>query len=197
MKATDLLFYAVLGWCGLGTMGVALSLGRGQRGEARRNTWWLVGVAGAYLAVLLVGSMLQPKRVVAMGADQCFGSMCYAVVSIQEVPGLVRGDNSRVIRVAVRVSNRGTVATSDNLISVSLADGQGRHWPTLKGVSGNRLTSRVAAGAQILSQPVFQVAQDSTGLELVFTHGRWQPGTLKIGDPDSIAHKPTIVPLGL
>ncbi len=197
MKATELLFYAVLGWVGIGAFGIAVSLGRGRRAEARRHTWWILGVLGAYMVVLLGVSTMQPPRLVPIGADQCFASLCYAVVGVNEVPGLVAGDTSRVIRAAVRVTNHGAEADSDSLVSVYLIDSKGRHWPTLKGVSGNRLTSRIAAGTQILSQPVFQVAKDSTGLELVFTHGRWQPGVLTIGDPDSLAHQPTAVKLGM
>lgn len=197
MKATELLLYAVLGWAGIGAFGIAVSLSRGRREEARRHAWWIVGVLGAYIVILLGVSAAQPPHLVAMGNDQCFGSLCYAVIGVNEIPGLVSGDTSRVIRTTVRITNHGTAAESDSLVSVYLIDSKGRHWPTLKGVSGNRLTSRIAAGTQILSQPVFQVAKDSTGLKLVFTHGRWQPGVLTIGDPDSFAHQPTAVKLGM
>jgi hypothetical protein len=47
-----------------------------------------------------------------------------------------------------------------------------------------------------VSEPVFKVAQDASGLALVLTHGRWQRGTLIIGGPESLLHRRTIVPLG-
>ena len=47
----------------------------------------------------------------------------------------------------------------------------------------------------MVSQPVFAVAADATGLGLVFTHGRWQPGRLVIGDSDSLLHRRTAVKL--
>jgi hypothetical protein len=40
------------------------------------------------------------------------------------------------------------------------------------------------------------VAGDATGLQLVFTHGWKQRGTLVIGDSDSVLHKKTVVELG-
>jgi hypothetical protein len=43
---------------------------------------------------------------------------------------------------------------------------------------------------------MFKVPADATGLRLVFTHGRWQPGVLVIGDPDSLGHRRTVVELG-
>ena len=45
-------------------------------------------------------------------------------------------------------------------------------------------------------EPVFKVAGDATGLRLVLTHGRWQPGVLVIGDPDSWLHRRNVVELG-
>jgi hypothetical protein len=48
----------------------------------------------------------------------------------------------------------------------------------------------------VVSEPVFKVAGDATGLGLVFTHGRWQPGVLVIGYSDSWLHKKTVVELG-
>ena len=59
-----------------------------------------------------------------------------------------------------------------------------------------RLTARVAAGDSVVSEPVFKVAGDATGLELVLTHGWKQPGMLVIGDSDSWLHRRTVVKLG-
>jgi len=40
------------------------------------------------------------------------------------------------------------------------------------------------------------VAADASGLGMVLTHGRWQPGVLVIGDSDSLWHRRTVVDLG-
>jgi hypothetical protein len=48
----------------------------------------------------------------------------------------------------------------------------------------------------VVSEPVFKVAANASGLGLVLTHGRWQPGVLVIGDSDSLLHKKTVVELG-
>jgi hypothetical protein len=55
--------------------------------------------------------------------------------------------------------------------------------------------AKVAGGGSIVSEPVFKVAGDATGLRLVLTHGRWQPGVLVIGDSDSWLHRRTAVAL--
>ena len=101
------------------------------------------------------------------------------------------------MRVTVRVTNRERGKTeSEGLIRAYLVDGQGRRWDESRGVNGNRLTGKVEAGGTMVSEPVFKVPGDATGLGLVFTHGRWQPGVLVIGDSDSLFHKRTVVLLG-
>jgi len=150
-----------------------------------------------YLAALVGTSLLQPQKIVAMGKDQCFDDMCFAVTGVEEVPGFLIRDGSRLVRVSVRVSNRGQGRTqSEGLIRAYLVDAQGRRWEESAGVSGVRLTAKIAARDSVVSEPVFKVAKDASGLGLVFTHGRRQPGVLVIGDSDSLWHRRTVVPLG-
>jgi len=199
MKLTELLFFAVVGWTGIGAIGTVLSLARGRRAEAMKHIAWLAAVLSLYLIILLTVSILQPRKLVPIGQDQCFDEMCFAVVNFDEIPPLTAavqaGDASRVIQVTIRVANRGRSAHSESLIRAYLIDSKGRTWEPLPGLSGNPLTTRVAAGSQMLSQPMFRVSKDSASLSLVFTHGHWQPGRLVIGDSDSLAHKPAGVPL--
>jgi hypothetical protein len=75
-------------------------------------------------------------------------------------------------------------------------DAQGRRWEESAGVNGVGLTARVEGGSSVVSEPVFKIAADATGLGLVLTHGRWQPGVLVIGDSDSWLHKKMVVALG-
>lgn len=197
MNLRELLLWGLAGWTALGLIGVTVSLARRERSKARSGLAWLGAVWAAYLAVLVGVSVAQPQRMVAIGEQQCFHQMCFAVTKVEEVPGFLIRDGSRLVRVSVQVSNRGRGdAQTDRLIRASLTDAQGRHWEESNGISGVRLRAQVAAGDQVVSEPVFKVASDATGLELVFTHGRLQPGALVIGDPDSWLHRPTVVKLG-
>ena len=196
MKIAEWLFFAVAGWCAIGLLGTVVSLARNRRAEAVKNVAWVATVAGIYFVVLLAVSALQKQRVVAIGQDQCFGSMCFRVIGVDEVPGLVSGSTDRVVRVRIAVTNRGSSATEQPAIRAYLRDSRGRDWFTLPGLSGNRLTTRVAGESEIVSQPMFRVGSDATGLGLVLTHGSWQSRNLMISDSDSLAHRPTIVALG-
>jgi hypothetical protein len=196
MRATELLLLATAGWTGLGVMGVFVSWLRGERLRVRRGIQWLVGVWVVYLGVLLGVSLLQKQKVMAIGEAQCFDDMCFTVLRVEEVPRFMARDERRLVRVSIRVTNRGRSARSERLIKTYLVDGQGRRWKESSGVNGIGLTTRVAGGDSVVSEPVFQVAPDATGLELVLTRGWRQPGVLVMGDSDSLMHRRTVVNLG-
>jgi hypothetical protein len=156
---------------------------------------WLAGVWTVYLGVVVGVSLVQRQRVMAIGEPQCFDEMCFTVTGVEEVPGFLIKDGRRLVRVSVRVTNRGRKAQSEGLIWAYLVDAQGRRWEESPGVNGVGLTARVTGGNSVVSEPVFKVAADATALRLVFTHGYWQPGVLVIGDSDSWLHRRTVVKL--
>ena len=196
MKATELLLLGLVGWTAIGVIGVSVSVWRGERERVRRGVAWLVGVWVVYLCAVIGVSLGQGQRVVAMGEPQCFGEMCFRVVRVEEIPGFLIRDGRRLLRVSVQVTNKGRKAQSEGLIRAYLVDGQGRRWEMSPGVNGVELTARVAGGGSVVSEPVFKVAADASGLGLVLTHGRWQPGVLVVGDSDSLLHRKTVVALG-
>jgi hypothetical protein len=149
-----------------------------------------------YLCVLIGVSLVQGQRVLVLGEPRCFDEMCFAVTGVEEVPGFLIRDGRRLLRVSVRVTNKGRKTQSEGLIRAYLVDGQGRRWEESPGVNGVGLTARVAGGGSVVSEPVFKVAADATRLGLVFTHGQRQPGVLVIGGSDSLLHKKTVVELG-
>ena len=196
MNLRELLLIVLVGWTAVGIAGITLSLVRNERTKAVRHSLWIVAVWAIYLGTLIGVSLWQPQKVVAMGQNQCFDDMCFAVTGVQELPGYLVQDGSRLIRVSVRISNRGKQKPErEGLIQAYLIDRQGRRWAESTAISGVPLTARVAAGDSVTSEPVFKVAKDATGLELVFTHGRWQPGVLVIGYSDSLLHRRTVAAL--
>jgi hypothetical protein len=196
MKAAELLLLALVGWTAIGVIGVGVSLWRGERQRVRRGVAWLVGVWVVYLCVVIGVSLGQRQRVVAMGEPQCFDEMCFAVTRVEEVPGFLIRDGRRLLRVSVQVTNKGRNAQREGWIRAYLMDAQGRRWEMSPGVNGVELTARVAGGGSVVSEPVFKVAGDASGMGLVLTHGLWQPGLLVIGDSDSLLHRKTVVTLG-
>lgn len=154
MKATELLLLGLVGWTGIGVVGVGVSLWRGERQRARRGISWLAGVWVVYLCALVGFSLAQRQRVVAIGEPRCFDDMCFTVTGVEELPGFLIRDGRRLVRVSVRVTNRGRKAQSEGLILGYLVDSQGRVWEASPGVNGVGLTAKVSGGDSVVSQPV-------------------------------------------
>lgn len=196
MNLRELLLLGLVGWTAIGMVGTVISLARRERAKAMHGLVWIAGVWLVYLAVLIAVSLREKQRVVSIGHELCFDEMCFTVTSVGEVEGLAAQDTRRLVRVSVKITNKGHKPESEGLIQTYLVDGQGRMWGESPGLSGVRLTVKVPGGASVVSEPVFAVARDATGLKLVFTHGHWQPGVLVIGGSDSLLHQRTVVPLG-
>ncbi|HZY61714.1 MAG TPA: hypothetical protein VFE38_04245 [Edaphobacter sp.] len=197
MNLREFLLLLLVGWTAVGIVGVTISAIKRERRKALQNFLWIIAIWIAYLGTLIGISLTQPQRSIALGQDRCFDEMCFAVMGSQQVPGYLPQDGSRLIRVSVRISNHGKKKRqSEKLISAYLIDRQGRKWSESSSLSGVRLTVKVAPGDSVMSEPVFRVAKDSTGLGLIFTHGDFQPGVLVIGDSDSLLHRRTVVWLG-
>jgi hypothetical protein len=195
MSLPKLLLVGLVAWSGIGAVGVLVAGIRGERKRVRRGIGWLVGIWVVYMGVLVAVSVGSPQRVVAMGAPQCFGDMCFAVTRVEEVPGFLIKDGRRLVRVTVRMTNKGRSGQSDGTMRAYLVDAQGREWGESAGMGGVGLRTRVAGGDSVECEPVFKVAADASGLGLVLTRGRWQAGQLVIGDTDSLWHRRTVVRL--
>jgi hypothetical protein len=196
MSWGEVLLLVLVGWTTVGALGVAVSWFRGERGKAKRDLGWIAALWLVYFAVLVTVSLTARPRVIAMGQEQCFHGMCFAVVRADVMPGYLAQNGEHVIRLEVRMTNRsGEKARRDAHLRAYLIDEQGRRWREIPGLEGVRLTTTVPPRTSVTSEPVFKVSADATGLALVLTHGRGLPGALVMGDRDSLFHSPVTVPL--
>src|SRR3954470_24629667 len=126
MSFWELLLLALVGWTVVGALGVTVSFARGERAKGLRHLGWIAGIWLLYLAVVAGTSLMQRQRIVAMGQEQCFREMCFAVVRVEELPGFLIRDGSRLVRVLVRVTNRGRGRTqSERVLRAYLVDSKG------------------------------------------------------------------------
>lgn len=194
MNRFEYLALALELWTAVGLLGLMISLIRRERRKLWQGVGSLVGVWMIYLAVLLVVSSRQPERRLTMGQPECFHRLCFTAVQVDEVAGFPARNHVRLVRVTVRVVNHGSNAAHEDL-TASLQDGQGRRWREAAAVSGNPLNGRVLARGTMVSEPVFQIAADATGLELLLRHGRWSRHALVIGDAESLGHQGEVLVL--
>ncbi len=183
-------------WSALGVLGLLLALVRRERRRTRRGLIALALVWGVYLLMLVTVSLTQPGRVAAPGVSQCFDQMCFSVAGVEEVAGFsARGlERERLVRVAVRIVNRDHLrAERESGLRSYLVDRAGQRWSEIMGLSGVRSSVLVSAGGSTVSEPVFTVPRDATGLGLVLHHGRFASRLLIIGDPESWLHRPEVM----
>ena len=161
--------------------------------------------AAAYGAILVFTSAVQPKQLVAPHVPQCFDEFCVAVDGAVRQPtlGAVR-PNGEFLLVNVRVLNqgRGRRQRETDIDAVILDERGGRHFVSGEGqaalrrlgATGAALTDFVEAGATNKVRLVFDLPKDSRSLDFEVAHG-WFPHMFIIGDPQSLFHRPTVVPL--
>jgi hypothetical protein len=196
MSWGEALLLVLAGWTAIGALGIALSWLRGERGKAKRHLRWIAAVWLLYLTVLTIVSLTSRARGVAIGQEQCFHQMCFAVSRAEVMPGYLAQSGEQLIRVAVLVTNRSTGKTrSDRRLRAYLVDAQGRTWHEIPGLEGVRLTTTIPPQTSVTSEPVFKVPGDARNLALVLTHGSGLPQALVIGDRDSLFHPVVTVPL--
>jgi len=194
MNGFEYLALALELWTVMGVLGLSVSLIRRERQKLWKGAGALVGAWAVYLTVLLVVSARQPERRIPMGQPLCFHQLCFAVERVEDLPGFPIRNNERLVRVSVRVTNAGKNEAQESLRG-TLVDAQGRRWKASNAVSGNPLGARVLAGGSMVSEPVFRVALDSTGLGLELTHGRRWRQAVVIGDPESFGHRGSVMVL--
>ena len=193
-----LMLLGLLVWTALGVIGLVLAKARGERARFGRGWRGLSAVWAGY-AVLLAGvSRVQAGRVYRPGESRCFRTLCFAVEGADELPGFrVSGqERERLLRVHLRVTNGSRAKTeSEPGLVVYLVDAQGRRWPPLPGLGGVRLATPVPARGSTVSEPVFRVGKDATGLQLVLLHDRWTFARLSVGNSESLFHRPATMQL--
>lgn len=201
MRIPELALAAVAGWSAVGLIGVSVSSRRGDRAKARRGLAWIAAVAIAYLGTLVAVSRTSPQRRLPPGRDECFGTVCYAVIASEEMPAFAGRSpaavpGERLVRVSVRAVNTAPAGTAARpAIRAYLVDASGHATAPVPGLSGVRLNAPIVAHQPVLSQPVFPIPADATALSLVLTEGHWRPSLLEIGDPDSWMHRPVLLEL--
>lgn len=199
MLPAELLLWGLIGWTAIGLVGSLLSgVRRGDSRKARRGVLWILSIWTAYLLVLVSVSRFSAQKSLPLRQAQCFGHLCFAVEGIEQLTTFAgRGQpGDRLLRVRIRVTNRGhTGREQDGDVRAYLLDSHGGRWLAVRGLTGVPLSSPVPAAGELLSEPVFSVPERVGPVQLVLTHGQWQPGALVIGDGDSLLHRPVTMDL--
>jgi hypothetical protein len=156
--------------------------------DVRRAGLHLAAATAAYLAVVAVVSLATPRRWVALGEEQRFDDLAFAVVHAEASSGhwLLQ----------VRVANHGLGrAQRARDAGVALVAADGRRFPCTCEPSGRPLTSVVQAGESFTTTVTVDVPEDAAILGADVIHGAGPPGWFIVGDRGSMLHSRPLVRL--
>ena len=180
MSLFDLLFIvAFLGAVGGVVAGLAAAV-RGRRVQARRRLTVVAVSAAAYMAVVTIGSLAAPRRVIALGADQCADDWCIAVATIDRPDGAAQP----AYRVTFKLSSRaGRVSQRERFVVAYLLDSTGRRYNAAPAGGQPPFDTLLRPLESIVTTRTFAVPATAAGLGVVVARegGGGFPGCCIVG----------------
>lgn len=161
----------------------------GRAGRTLRN---LAVSAGAYFAVVIVVSLLSPRRVFKPGASHCFDDWCIDVDKFRQAPeggGVAYSVDLRLSSRARRVLQR------EKNVSVYLTDHHGGRYNPIAASSASPFDVLLQPQESVIVSRSFLVPAQAKDVGLVIAHeGGFPIGWFIIGY-DTWFRQPAVVPL--
>jgi hypothetical protein len=192
MSLFDLLFLG-LSLAGVISLLAAVWLAlRKQFGPAGRVLGRLLLCAGVYMAVVVIVSLVSPRRVLKADVTQCFDDWCIGIAEFRRVAeggGVSYHVDLRLSSRARRVSQR------ENNVVVYLTDQQGNRYDPVAGASAAPTNVVLQPRESVVASRMFLVPAEAQNVGLVVAHeGGFPIGGFIIGY-DTWFRKPAVVQL--
>ncbi len=189
MTLFDLLFMLLF----LTAVGVLVSClvsaRRGQGAQAGRRLRTLGVAVLFYLAVVAGVSLLTPRRVFAVGEDQCSDDWCIAVQGASRTGDSALAVTFRIASRALRVTQR------ERFVVVYLRDSGGRRYDPDPAPGQPPFDTELGPGAFVGTQRVFHVPPHAAGLGVIVTRAGDVPFPRCCIIGTGLFHKDPVVPV--
>lgn len=190
MTIFDLLFLVVFFTSVIALLTAAIFALRGRRARTLGILRACGTSVGIYLGLVVLTSLVWPRRVLDVGRPRCFDDWCIAVENVSRAPlggSISCVVNLRLFSTARRVSQR------ENGLVVYLTDDRGRRYEPSSDESSPPFNVLLGPGESVTTVRVFEVPKDARELGLVIRHeGGFPVGWFIIG-AETWFHKSTIV----
>jgi len=144
-----------------------VSLVRGRKERARRFLRLLASVAGAYMAVVVLSSLVIPRQEFSIGEPRCLDDWCITVTSAQRTGGAA---TPRYL-VGISLSNQARRVPMGEKGTVGyLIDASKRRYDPIPMPNDIPYDTRVQPGQTINTSRTFEVPPGAQGLGFVYTH---------------------------
>jgi hypothetical protein len=192
MSLFDLLFLGLSFAAAISLLAVVWLAVRGRFRGAGRVLLRLLLCAGVYMAVVVVVSLVAPRRILKADATQCFDDWCIGVAGFTRLPE----SGGANFRVDLRLSSRARrVSQRERNVVVYLTDQQGRRYDPLAVDSAAPFNVLLHPQESVVASRDFLVPAGARDLGLVVAHeGGFPIGWFIIGY-DTWFRKPAIVQL--
>jgi len=169
------------------TAAISAVRGRGER-AGRILLWWML-CAAVYMTVVMIVSIVRPRRVYAVGDMQCFDDWCITVADARRpAPGKPYDVSLRLSSRAKRVpqGEKGTV--------VYLTDAEGRRYNPLPDAAAVPFDTMLQPGESVMATRRFEVPGDARDVGLIYAHeGGFPIGWLIIGEGGWFGKRPIVM----
>lgn len=192
MSIFDLLFLALFFTAVLTTLAAGWYALLGKYGQARRTLARLAAGIAAYFCVVILVSLVLPRKTFGVGSDQCFDDWCIGVSGFKAVP-----ENASIAyTVDLRLKSRARrVSQREKNLSVYLTDDQGKRYEPEANKSVGRFDVLLRPGEAAAVSRSYVVPAGAKHVGVVIAHeGGFPIGWFIIGY-DTWFRKPAIVPL--
>ncbi|HZV06683.1 MAG TPA: hypothetical protein VE999_16500 [Gemmataceae bacterium] len=163
---------------------------RGRRARAIAISRWLGIVAGLYLGIVILVSLISPRRELQVGDDQCWDDWCLTVTNVRRTPA----ENAIRYMVTIRISSCARrVAQRGRGTQVYLVDDRGRRYDPVPDPDAVPFDILLQPQEAVSTTRAFEIPADAHDPVLIATHGEGFPGWFIIGDTGSLFHKKTVV----
>lgn len=192
MTLFDLLFIAVFFGIIVTLVLAGIAVLRRRRARAIAIVRGLGIFVVLYVGVVILVSLVSPRRVLHVGDDQCWDDWCLAVTNVHRQPA----EDAQTYEVTLRICSRaGRRAQRALDARVYLMDDRGRRYDPEPDPTAVPLDTLLQPHEAVSVTRVFRVPADARDPVLVATHGEGFPGLFIIGDDASLLHKRTVVEL--
>jgi hypothetical protein len=192
MTLFDLLFLGFFFTTVVMLVAAAVSALRRRRARATALLRWLGTFVAAYLGVVILVSLVSPRRVLDVGDEQCFDDWCIAVTDVRREPSGAGVRYALTLRVSSRARRR---PQRERGIGVYLMDDRGRCYDPVPDPEEVPFDVLLRPGEAVNITRVVEVPAEAERPVLVVSHGGGFPGCFIIGDSESLFHKRTVVRL--
>ena len=188
MTVFDLLFLALVFAIVVTLVLAGLAAIRGRGARARASLRRLGAGVGVYLGILVLVSVVSPRRILNVGDDQCWDDWCIAVTNVLRRDT----DDGRSYEVTFRVASRARRrAQCERGVIVRLMDDLGRCYDPVPAPAALSFDVLLEPHQAVYISRMFNVPADAHDPAVVVSHEGWFPGLFIIGDAGSLFHKRT------